>query len=93
MPRPLGGGGSILASDGRLYVVGGYATTGYTNATLSFDFTAQRWSTGPTLPIARGFGSLAEAPDGVLLFFGGRDNTVLGLSNVWAFTLGSTAWR
>ena len=93
MPTPLGGGGSLLASDGRLYVVGGFATTGYTNATLSFDFTAQRWSTGPTLPLARGFGSLAEAPNGVLLYFGGRDLNMLGLTNVWAYTLGSTAWR
>jgi N-acetylneuraminic acid mutarotase len=93
MPTALGGSGSLLASDGRLYVVGGYATTGYTNATLSFDFTAQRWSTGPTLPLARGFGSLAEAPAGVLIHFGGRDTNMRGLSNVWAYTLGSTAWR
>jgi hypothetical protein len=56
----------------RIYVVGGFDQTNYSNATHAYDFERNVWSSGALMPTARAYLSLAVVDD-VLYAIGGFD--------------------
>jgi N-acetylneuraminic acid mutarotase len=56
----------------RIYVVGGFDQTNYSNATYAYDFESDAWSSGALMPTARAYLGLAVVDD-VLYAIGGFD--------------------
>jgi N-acetylneuraminic acid mutarotase len=56
----------------RIYVVGGFDQTNYSNATYAYDFERNVWSSGALMPTARAYLGLAVVDD-VLYAIGGFD--------------------
>jgi hypothetical protein len=89
------GEGAALASDGKVYIVGGTGSTPTNDALASverYDFNADQFAAAPALTTARAQLVAVSAPDGRVYAIGGHDASGKVLNSVEAFTPGATHW-
>lgn len=95
LPKPLSAY-SIAASEGKMYLFGGWDGSQYVEDVYSYDPDADEWDKIDDLPSARGFSS-AVVLGGKIYVLGGVDNVGEPLSNVEIFDpveqgSGSSPW-
>lgn len=74
LPTAVRDAAAVLASNGRLYVLGGITTDGsVTNTVQSYDFATDSWQTETPLPTAISGASAVSDSLGRILVIGGRD--------------------
>jgi len=85
---------SAVVSDGRIYMIGGFAAGRASDRVDIYDVEADAWTRGPDLPEARGGAAIAMADDGRIHLFGGRGgdgNVTLDRHSSWM--PGDAGWR
>ena len=86
---------AVAALDGRIYVIGGYATGDVeAGAVLVYDSAADRWRPGPPLP-QPAHHLMAASAGGKVYVFGGLSLSFFGggfIGNVWELDPAAGAW-
>lgn len=92
LPAARARGAAVTAMiDGKLYVAGGYRTTGVVDLVDVYDPATDTWTPLASLPASRDH-ACGGAIDGALIFAGGRTSQNAPLPDVWSYDPGGDAW-
>lgn len=97
-PMPPGmerGAAAVLSVPPHVYLLGGASTSDALATCLDYDFSTDRWSMLPDLPMPRSHAAAMRLEDGTLIVAGGLSSLDASrpLGDVWALRLNATAWE
>lgn len=97
-PIPPGserGAAAVIAAPPYIYLLGGASTSDALATCLKYDFSTDRWSTLPDLPMPRSHAAGMRLEDGTLIVAGGLSSldSSRPLGDVWALPPNATAWE
>ncbi|OLC42125.1 MAG: hypothetical protein AUH43_23375 [Acidobacteria bacterium 13_1_40CM_65_14] len=74
MPLPTFAPRAVTLGDGRVFVIGGFTSDGYTNSTAFYDPATAAWTSGPPMSFVRVLPDATTLADGRVLVTGGFTN-------------------
>jgi len=89
------GAAAVISAPPHIYLLGGGSTSDALATCLQYDFSTDRWSMLPDLPMPRSHAAGMILPDGTLIVAGGLSTLDASrpLGDVWALRPYATAWE
>ncbi len=91
LPAPRDSHATVTGPDGRVYVIGGYGSSG-SSSVVAYDTSANAWSAVASLTTGRAALAGASGSDGRVYAIGGLDSTNVASAVVEAFTPSANTW-